>query len=110
MDGRIKLERTGFVIVVVVLSSVSVETDCDIQTGDKLKKNLIRWLCYAVRSIVLSCFESTCPLGERNHCKSILRRSELSPLAYDETFLMGVVSSRKNNTTIHRAQGVIDDV
>lgn len=34
--------------------------------------------------------------------------SELSPLAYDETFLMGVVSSRKNNATIHRAQGVID--
>lgn len=87
---------------------VSVETDCDIQTGDKLKKNLIRWLCYAVRGTGLSCFEFTCPLGERNHCKSILRCSELSPLAYDETFLMGVVSSRKNNTTIHRAQGVID--
>lgn len=86
---------------------VSVETDCDIQTGDKLK-NLIWWLCYAVRGIGLSCFESTCPLGETNHCKSILRRSELSPLAYDETFLMGVVSSRKNNATIHRAQVVID--
>lgn len=74
---------------------VSVETDCDIQTGDKLKKNLIRWLCYAVRGIGLSCFEFTCPLGERNHCKSILRCSELSPLAYDETFLMGVVSLRE---------------
>lgn len=45
------------------------------------------WLYYAVISISLLMFTSTCPLKEKGHCQWTQNYSDWSPSTYDETFL-----------------------